>query len=206
MVIGAIILLIIYTAGFPIFCFILLMRAFGHSSSGGLLSYLHNRFTCLRARRQRLLRPVAQRSNPGSNNHADHPSSGASGAATERTVVIQALDSPQDDENGSNRSHQSRPSHGSHGSHGSQVVPLPPSSIEASGSDGFERQNSHVGGAVQIELTAAAARAIAEVEEARRSAAAEPTEEQLQRNRENVYGWRGSKRWAESQKVVPDCC
>jgi hypothetical protein len=56
--IGAIILLLVYTLGYPLFCFRLLMRAFTDERTTGVLGWLRRRFACLRGRKRRRLQSI----------------------------------------------------------------------------------------------------------------------------------------------------
>jgi hypothetical protein len=52
---GACILLLVYTVGFPCFCFVLLMRAFSEHHSKGVLGWLRRKVPILRGRKKRRL-------------------------------------------------------------------------------------------------------------------------------------------------------
>lgn len=57
---GAIILLLVYSAGYPLFCFVLLTRAFTDESSTGALGWLRLRFLCLRGNHRGRIFSVAR--------------------------------------------------------------------------------------------------------------------------------------------------
>jgi hypothetical protein len=49
----ALILLLVYSVGFPLFCFILLTRAFTDNRTGGFIGWLRSHFKCLRGKNRR---------------------------------------------------------------------------------------------------------------------------------------------------------
>jgi hypothetical protein len=56
--VGIIILLLIYTVGFPLICFIVLMRAFADEKTGGCVGSLRSRFKCCRGKKYRKFKGV----------------------------------------------------------------------------------------------------------------------------------------------------
>ena len=65
MVCAVVVMMIVYTAGFPLFCFVLLMRAFATADTPGALGYLRKRFKILRGKKKKFIDASGKAKSPG---------------------------------------------------------------------------------------------------------------------------------------------